>query len=475
MVNEEAPQGRSPLLVLGKIRSILESFAPETPELTLPQIRQRTGLPASTCQRLVQNLLHEGFLDRSGDGYRIGLSLVRMAAAGVHGFDPLRQVQPFLDELRDGTGETACLYVRDGLRQSVVELAETRHAVKRTVALGMTAPLHADSAGKVFLAYDDTAWHEAREAGLPPVTGQTAKGQTVAGQTGTNAAELDRQREAVRRQGYAESFEELDPGCGSVSAPVFGVHGELVAVLGVVAPVQRLSPADVPELAARVVAAAADASRAIGGSAAAREEAGTSAEAAGVDACRVAQPADAEACVAQQPAISGELCATGTAPSGATWGPVSHALFRAGRLHRVLAGNLLRRAGLYPGQEILLMLLWDEDDRPQADLIRALALDASTVTKMLQRLQQAGFVTRTPSPTDRRASIVSLTEAGRALQGQVAELWGELEQGSVRLLTAEETSTATRLLGRIEQGLSQATGSPAGPAGGSSGGAASAG
>ncbi|MGY1584598.1 MarR family winged helix-turn-helix transcriptional regulator [Streptomyces sp. MN13] len=119
------------------------------------------------------------------------------------------------------------------------------------------------------------------------------------------------------------------------------------------------------------------------------------------------------------------------------------------------AGALLRRVGLYPGQEILLMLLWDEDDRPQAELIRALGLDASTVTKMLRRLEQAGFVARCPSPADRRASIVSLTDAGRALQAQVADLWKELEEAATALLSEEQTKTVTALLNRIEDGLQQ--------------------
>lgn len=445
MVNEEDPQGQSPLLVLGKIRAILECFAPEGPELTLPQIRQATGLPSSTCQRLVQNLVREGFLDRAGDAYRIGLSLVRMAAPGVHGFDPVRQIQPFLDELRDSTGETACLYVRDGRYRSVVGLAETQHAVRRVLTLGMVAPLHAGSAGKVFLTYDEDAWHDALEHGLGPVTGHTM----------TDVEEFAEQRAAVRRRGYATSFEEYEIGSASVSAPVFGVHGQLVAVLGIVAPVQRLTSADVTRVASLVVDAAAGASRVIGcppallpGQQPMQEGEETEAAQSSVHGKAVHAAHDG-----RQP--DERICAVQDAPSSATWGRVSHALFRAGRLHRVLAGTLLRRVGLYPGQEILLMLLWDEDHRAQADLVRALALDASTVTKMLQRLEQAGFVVRTPSPADRRASIVSLTDAGHTLRNQVADLWYELEQDATTLLSDEETTAVTTLLNQIEEGLQQ--------------------
>jgi DNA-binding IclR family transcriptional regulator len=446
VVNEEDPQGQSPLLALGKVRAILECFAPEGPELTLPQIKQATGLPSSTCRRLVQNLVREGFLDRTGDAYRIGLSLVRMAAPGVHGFDPVRQIHPFLDELRDRTGETACLYMRDGRHRSVVGLAETQHVVKHTFALGTVAPLHAGSAGKVFLTYDEDAWRDALEHGLSPVTGHTV----------TDVEELAEQRAAIRRRGYATSFEERDIGSASVSAPVLGVHGQLVAVLGIVAPVQRLAPADVPTWAALVVAAGAGASRAIGCPPALLPGQHPAQE--GEETKAAQHPVHTRAVrTAHATGQSGEgICAMGDdAPSGATWGRVSHALFRAGRLHRVLAGALLRRVGLYAGQEILLMLLWDKDHRAQADLIRALALDASTVTKMLQRLEQAGFVTRAPSPADRRASVVSLTDAGRALRDQVADLWHELEQDATALLSDEEATAATALLNRIEEGLQQ--------------------
>src|SRR5690606_16501239 len=61
------------LLVLGKITSILDSFTLARPSLTLAEIRESTGLPASTVQRLVANLVSVGLLDRDAQGYRIGV------------------------------------------------------------------------------------------------------------------------------------------------------------------------------------------------------------------------------------------------------------------------------------------------------------------------------------------------------------------------------------------------------------------
>ncbi|AZQ32764.1 MarR family transcriptional regulator [Streptomyces cyaneochromogenes] len=133
--------------------------------------------------------------------------------------------------------------------------------------------------------------------------------------------------------------------------------------------------------------------------------------------------------------------------------PMSEAIFRAARVHRIMAGGLLRETGLYPGQELLMMQLWERGEQRQADLIRTLGLDPSTVTKMLQRLEQSGFVTRRPSATDRRAVVVSTTRAGQALRDRVLQAWRDLEQITVHGLTGDECEQAMYLLSRIEANL----------------------
>jgi DNA-binding IclR family transcriptional regulator len=243
-----------PILVLQKIRQVLGCFTIERPELSLQQITRATGLPASTCQRLVHNLLREGFLDRDDDRYRIGLGLVRWAAPGSFGLDIVQLTRPVLRQLRDDTGETACLYVRDGAFRTVVALAETRNVVMRLFMVGMVMVLHAGSAGKVFMAFDPTARRAAVSHGL---TRQTPR-------TTVDIDLLDAQLDEIRALGYAASFEERDTGAASISAPVFGLTGELVAVIGIGAPTQRLTPADVGRLAPNVVATAEDASRLLG-------------------------------------------------------------------------------------------------------------------------------------------------------------------------------------------------------------------
>ncbi|MFF9056665.1 MarR family winged helix-turn-helix transcriptional regulator [Streptomyces erythrochromogenes] len=140
-------------------------------------------------------------------------------------------------------------------------------------------------------------------------------------------------------------------------------------------------------------------------------------------------------------------------PSAVLDGPVSHAISRVSRLHRIVAGRLLRDLGLHPGQEFLMMHLWDSGAVRQSELIKAVGLDPSTVTKMLQRLEQSGHVRRRPDPADRRASLVEVTEASCGLFTEVSRAWGELERQTLDGLDAAERAELGRLLGKVEGSL----------------------
>ncbi|MCU7821036.1 MarR family winged helix-turn-helix transcriptional regulator [Kitasatospora sp. DSM 101779] len=168
---------------------------------------------------------------------------------------------------------------------------------------------------------------------------------------------------------------------------------------------------------------------------------------------------------AKDPAAAGPAGSV-PVPAAAAGGPISHAIFRLARLHRMLAGQLLRRIGLHPGQELVMMHLWELGPQRQADLVRLLDSDAATMTRTVQRLEQAGFVRRRPSPTDRRASLVEPTAASHALRREVEQSWSQLEGLVTAGLTADECTAALHTLERLERNLAEAPADAAGPAAG---------
>jgi DNA-binding MarR family transcriptional regulator len=133
--------------------------------------------------------------------------------------------------------------------------------------------------------------------------------------------------------------------------------------------------------------------------------------------------------------------------------PLSHAIFRVARAHKSLAGRLLREAGLRPGQELLLMRLWDHGPQRMIDLADAIESDAPSMTRSVARLERTGLVTRRRSPTDRRVVIVEATDASLALRSLVDQAWDDLERFTVGTLTVAQQKEVLRALSLLEETL----------------------
>ncbi len=136
--------------------------------------------------------------------------------------------------------------------------------------------------------------------------------------------------------------------------------------------------------------------------------------------------------------------------------PVSHAILRAARLYKALAGRLLRESGPRPGQERVLMVLWDQGPQRQVDLVTAVDSDAPAMTRGISRMGKAGLVRRRPSPTDGCEVIVEATEASLALRDKVDEAWAELERLTTTSLSAARQREILADLTLLESVLTRA-------------------
>jgi DNA-binding MarR family transcriptional regulator len=128
-------------------------------------------------------------------------------------------------------------------------------------------------------------------------------------------------------------------------------------------------------------------------------------------------------------------------PSMAGEGPMSYAIFELARAHRGRAAAMLRKMDLHPGQELLLMHLFDREGQTQSELLDAVGLDHSTVSKSLRRMQEAGLLVREPAEHDRRVMVVHLTDKGRAMREPLAAMWRALEETSAKHLSAQEAES----------------------------------
>ena len=133
--------------------------------------------------------------------------------------------------------------------------------------------------------------------------------------------------------------------------------------------------------------------------------------------------------------------------------PVSHAVFRVARLHKMMAGQLLRGIGLYPAQELVMMRLWTAGPQRHCDLVRMLESEAPTMTRTIQRLEKTGLVRTTRSTADRRSIIVEATDESLSLRKAVEHAWTELEARTVGLWDEDRREEIIEALAELEANL----------------------
>jgi DNA-binding MarR family transcriptional regulator len=122
--------------------------------------------------------------------------------------------------------------------------------------------------------------------------------------------------------------------------------------------------------------------------------------------------------------------------------------------HRARAAQLLAPLGLHPGQEALLLELDRTGPRIQAQLSEALGCEPPSVTLMTRKLEAAGHIKRTPDPADKRATVVALTDSGKALAGQIQQLWLTLAEETIRDLPAETLESLPGVLHTMSTNVS---------------------
>ena len=128
------------------------------------------------------------------------------------------------------------------------------------------------------------------------------------------------------------------------------------------------------------------------------------------------------------------------------------------RLHHARAHTLLEEFGLYRGQPPVLHALWEEEGRTHSELAARLHVQPATITKMIQRMERAGFVERRSDPEDQRVSRVYLTKAGHAIREDVQQVWRTLEQETFAGFSLEERALLRRFLAQMRENLTGVTG-----------------
>lgn len=123
------------------------------------------------------------------------------------------------------------------------------------------------------------------------------------------------------------------------------------------------------------------------------------------------------------------------------------------KLHYARAHALLAQIGLHRGQPALLRALWEEDGLTHSELAERLQVQPATITRMIERMERAGFLERRPDPQDRRLSRVVLSDLGRQVKQDVDCILARMEAAVLRGFTEAERAEFARYLARVRDNL----------------------
>jgi len=142
-----------PNSVLGKAFAILSAFDGTTESLRLTQLSRLTGIPKPTVYRLAQELTELGLLDRSGTGYRLGLSLFELGQRVSSGSLLHAASRPVIVDLCAATHATIHLAILDGASTYYVErIAGVRGMHHSLARAGSCMPVAVTASGRLLLA-----------------------------------------------------------------------------------------------------------------------------------------------------------------------------------------------------------------------------------------------------------------------------------------------------------------------------------
>ena len=218
-----------------KAMDILDCFQVQ-PVLSLKQISEMTGLNKSRIIRLCGTLAAKGVLavDSETHKYRLGVKILSLSRVYEQSNTLISLARPVLRDLAQSTGESATLFVADGIDRLCLAREEGTHSIRFNILEGQRLPLYAGAGGKVLLAF-----------GSPDLRKKVLKKnflKKLTPGTITDPQDFHQEIEAIRLKGFSFSSGERDSEVAALAAPVYNYEDRGCAALSVAGPIHRFSP-----------------------------------------------------------------------------------------------------------------------------------------------------------------------------------------------------------------------------------------
>ncbi|MFJ4256340.1 IclR family transcriptional regulator C-terminal domain-containing protein [Pseudomonas monteilii] len=235
---------------LEKAFDLLEAIGLAPEGLDTQQLAAQVNLPRSTLYRLLGLLVDRGMVRRDGPlkRYRLGFRYLEMVRGAWLEPDLVAAASFELRALRDLTGETTYLAIRDGDQVLSLERCDGAHRHRSAAAMGQNKPMHCTGQGKAILSTmpEHDRCELIKHMQLLALTPLTI----------TDRGRLMTELEVTRARGYAIDDEEIALGIRCVAAPIIDTAGQVRGALSIAGPAYRLTRERLDLLGPEVAASA---------------------------------------------------------------------------------------------------------------------------------------------------------------------------------------------------------------------------
>jgi IclR family transcriptional regulator, pca regulon regulatory protein len=200
---------------------VLQTFSREHAQLTLSEVAVLTELSPATARRSLHTLEMLGYVGRAGRRFLLRPKVLAISSGYLSAINAEVVLQPFLQEVVNDLGGSSSVTVLDDLDIVYIAHASLNRAIRLTAGAGSRYPVYPTSMGRVLLAFQPEATIDAYF--------KRATFRKLTEHTDTDPASLRKILKEVRAKGFAAIQDELDYGIVSVSVPIFGPHGRIVA------------------------------------------------------------------------------------------------------------------------------------------------------------------------------------------------------------------------------------------------------
>lgn len=123
------------------------------------------------------------------------------------------------------------------------------------------------------------------------------------------------------------------------------------------------------------------------------------------------------------------------------------------RFRGIIFDALLKPHGITMSQGWVLVHLWYEDGLTQSQLAHRMEVATVTVSKLIDRLEENGFVERRTNTEDRRSNCVFASKAGRNLVKVMTKMITDVDQIASKDVAKEDLETTLRVLAQMRDNL----------------------